>query len=854
MKYNLLLLIILFSIHSIAQEKKKKIHYNSLSFDQFITETEALFDVKFSYNTSSLSHITIHIDDSYLSLKEIISIVSKKNHVTFKNIDNRYYVIQLNNQIDVCGYLINTDNIPIEGATISNLTKENGSISNTNGYFTLKKNHPSDTLTISYLGYKTLTIPIKKILKQKCNTYKLLIEDFILNEVVIKEYLSSGVLKTRDGSVKIQPNNLRAISGLSEPDILQNIQQLPGIESPLETASGIYIRGGTPDQNLILWDGIKMYNSDHFFGSISAFNPYIINNITIYKSGTQPMFGDRISGVIDIKTNKKIPNKVKGGLGINMTHIDGNLKLPISRKIGIFVSTRRSITDMIKTPPITNYSERAFQNTSITDNRMNFDPEFTKNKELFYFTDATFKLIANISKKDTLLFSNILTKNKLDYSFEDTEFIDTSRDQLEIENFGSNITWKRKHSQNFSTETQISYSQYDLKYKGTTIYSDSNQTIAKNNSIKEYNISFHTLFDINSHFRLYNGYQAHLSEVSFLIEDDDFKRDENNKNHSHNLYSQIQYTNPRTWLINFGARGVYYSSLKSIFIEPRLYIERALGDHFRLKGSAEIKNQSISQIIEFTTSNFGLENQIWTIANQEEENETPILKSKQYTLGSLFSKNNWNVEIEAYYKETNGLTSYTKGFEATNEEFSTGESISKGIDFLIKKKFGKHSTWLGYSLAETQFIFNTLNNGVSFKGNSNITNSFSMSYTYQLKKIEFSLGWKYRTGTPFTPVSNFKIENNEPVVQYGVINSKTLPNYHRLDFSSVYNFYWSKKNTIKGRLGFSILNLYANKNILHRSYPIYQSIDENDNIIYELVESNKLSLNITPNLTLRINF
>lgn len=851
MKYYFLLLIFLFSITTNAQEKKKNIHYADLSLNGFLTEMEGLFGVKFSYNTSSFTDIIITVNQDSVTLEEVISILSSQYPIHFTQIDERYFVVKFNKTLPFCGYITDKTHTPIEGVTIFNKIKKTGVSSDEKGFFSIKSS-VSDTLMISYLGYETISIPVKSAINKKCKAYILSPEDFVLNEVIIKEYLTSGIVKTRDGSVKIRPNNLNIISGLSEPDILQNIQLLPGIESPFETASGIYIRGGTPDQNLILWDGIKMYNSDHFFGLISAFNPYITKDITIYKSGTQPIYGDRVSGVIDIKTDQTVPKNTQGGLGINMTHADGYLKLPVSKKVGVFLSARRSITDIIETPTTKNYSNRAFQNTSITANRSIFDSNVSEIKELFYFTDATLKIIANLSEKHDISVSNLITQNKLDYSFMDTNFIDFSEDQLVINNFGTNISWKSKWNDRFSTEAQLSYSEYELKYQGRYLFIGQDLTIKKENTIKEYGFSLHSKWNINPNFTFSNGYQLYSNLLSSYLEDNDFEFDKSQKIPSHSFYSNLLYSSPETWLVNLGVRANYYSALKSAFIEPRLYAERKIGDHFRVKGSAEVKNQSVSQIIEFTTFNFGLENQLWMGAQKE---EFPLLRSKQYTLGALFHKRNWNIEADTYYKKIKGLTSLTKGFESSFDELSEGESISVGIDILIKKKVGKYSTWLGYSFSDTEFIFETLNQGKAFKGNNNIAHSLSWSHAFLWKKLQFSLGWKYHTGIPYTPALKLVDENDSPLVQYAPVNSKSLPDYHRLDFSVVYDFKWSAKNDrFKSRLGFSLLNLYGKKNILDINFPLYGSEDTNGKISYELRETNKSSLGITPNVTLRLRF
>ncbi|WP_062054671.1 TonB-dependent receptor [Aquimarina longa] len=853
MKYVLLLLVFFFFLSVNAQKKKENIHYTNFSLDNFLNELELLFDIKFSYNTTSFKELSISIEKDAVSLKEIITILSDRYAIHFKQIDDRYYVVNFDDKISICGYLIDDKSNIIEGASIINKIKKTGTLSDENGSFVLIENSISDTITISYLGYKTISFPIKNLVKKKCDTYTLNPEGFVLNELVIKEYLTSGIVKNRDGSIKIRPNDQSIISGLSEPDILQSIQLLPGIESPQETASGIYIRGGTPDQNLILWDGIKMYNSDHFFGLISAFNPYITEDITIYKNGTQPIYGDRVSGVIDIKTDQKVPKEISGGIGVNMTHADAYLKLPLSEKTAIFLSTRRSITDVIETPTINTYSERSFQNTSITENLSNFDPRFIESKELFYFTDATLKLITNLSEKDNISISNLFTRNKLNYSFKDVDFADISSDELAIKNFGTNIKWNRKWNSRFSSEMQLSFSEYDLKYNGRYLFTNQDLTVVKKNTIKEHGLLFHSNWDIVPHITFSNGYQLYTNNVSYYIENNDDIFLDTQGYPTHSLYSQLEYSTPKTWLINFGARGTYYSGLQSVFIEPRLYIERKLGNYFRVNGSVEIKNQSISQIIEFSTFSFGLENQVWLLAKEQ---EIPLLRSHQYTAGGLFHSKNLDIETDTYYRKTIGLTSITRGFESSDSNlFYEGESISKGIDLLIKKKIRKYSTAFGYSFSDTEFMFDTLNQSKTFKGNNNITHSISWSHAYQWKKIQFSLGWKYHTGIPFTTATGFSIEEDEIIIDYESTNTMKLPDYHRLDFSVVYDFNWSAKNDrVKSRIGFSLLNIYKRKNILNRSYAVYEITNIDNSISYELREINRYSLGVTPNISFRVSF
>jgi outer membrane cobalamin receptor len=850
MRYCFLLLIFFFSLIVRAQEN---IQFTEAPLTEVLKTLEDKYDVKFSFNPNFVQNKYVNLSLDNTPLAEVLVKIESDLGVSFEKVDERYYILKNKMYLTFCGYLKDaTDYSSIEGGTISNAAQTIGVVSDTSGYFELKKISPSDTLYISYLGFRTLEIPSNQLAKT-CDTFLMSPDSYVLNEVIVKEYLAAGILKTRDGSIKVKPGNLDILAGQSEPDILQNIQLLPGIESPSETASGLYIRGGSPDQNLILWDGIKMYNSDHFFGMISAFNPYIAASATVSRSGTKSEYGDRVSGVIDIKTDDDIPKKTEGGLGLNMTHFDAFLKVPLSDEVGVLVSGRRSITDVFQTPAFNQFSKKVFQNSSITENQMNFEPEFSENNEQFYFADISLKLIAALSDKDQLIISSLYTKNQLDYSFKDDDFDLNTSDKLGIENQGINMSWQRNWNPKFSSKTQFYYSAYDFQYEGKDNYFENSLPITKTNNIKELGASLHTVWHLNNQFTFSNGYQFFSNRVAYLLQEGDLSDSDDFESPTHAVYTQLNYSKPQSWYVDAGLRASYYVGFEAVFFEPRLYIERLFGDHFRIKASAEIKNQAVSQIIEFTTQDFGLENQVWALSGSE---GFPILKSDQLSAGFLFTKNGWNLDLDAYYKNINGLTSFTRGFESANDNFSEGSSTTKGIDILLKKKINNYSTWVGYTYSLTDFIFDDLNNGNAFRGNNDINHSLTWSHAYQWNDFQFSLGWKFRSGIPFTKALGTQLDaDGFTVISYGTINAETLPAYHRMDISALYDFKISKKeNTPQAKIGFSLLNLYGRDNLLSKSFGLFSSVDENDNPTIELGQIDKFSLGLTPNVVFRLNF
>ena len=256
----------------------------------------------------------------------------------------------------------------------------------------------------------------------------------------------------------------------------------------------------------------------------------------------------------------------------------------------------------------------------------------------------------------------------------------------------------------------------------------------------------------------------------------------------------------------------------------------------------------MSQVLEFNTQEFGLENQIWVLSDG---NEAPLLKSFQFTSGFIFNKNGWNIDIEGYYKKIEGLTSLTLGFDNIDRLFSEGKSNVIGLDMLINKKINDYRTWLSYSITENEFTFNNINEGNPFSGNSDITHHLTWSHSYDWKRLNVSLGWNIRTGIPYTMANGVINTSDGLVIDFDKTNGGRLPDYHRLDISTAYKFNLSKNSEWKGKIGFSLLNIYNRENILSRTYEIRQGAASDAERLREI---NKSSLGITPNLVFRAEF
>ncbi len=764
-------------------QEKIAVNYNQEPLANVLVDIEEKFNIKFSFNSVLVNEQRITFFKELVSLQDIITAIESQTNLEFQKASERYYLIKRQTLLD----LLSTQQ---------------------------------------------------------------------LDEVVISEYITSGVNKKNDGSLVLTPKTLGILPGLTESDVLQSLQLLPGIQSPTETTSGLYVRGGTPDQNQILWDGIKMYNSGHFFGMISAFNPYITKDITFFSNGTSARYGNSISSVIDIASYNTIPEKMEGGLGFNMTHADLFLKIPVTQKLALVASARKSYTDAINTFTFQNLSSRVFQNTKISEgNKIYDDDNVTLTNDSFSFSDITLKAIFKPSKADEVVFSSLFTKNKLDYGFLIEEFEEVSKDILDIKNKGLSATWSHNYSNSFSHEIQAYYSDFELDYEGTNNYpNDLFNKTTKNNNILDKGLSIHTNWDINKENTLAIGYQLSSNEVDFSLGydnnyfPDDIYEDINKKRNSTNtIYTDYQFEKTKKWLIYLGLRGDFVSLLKKFYLEPRLLTEIYLSKPIKAKIALERRHQNLSQILEFNTRDFGLENQVWALA---QDNYVPLQRSNKLSIGFNFNDNGWNIDLDFYKIKTKGLSSLTRGFESTGANYSEGESRISGIDILLKKKINNYRTWLSYTTTKKDFNFSNINNSKPFSGNFHIAHQLYWSHSYKLNAFDLSLGWRFRTGIPYTKALG--LQDDGYSILYDKINNERLPNYHRLDFSATYKFNFSKKETWKGKLGFSLLNIYNKKSILSKDYKVRLSTDPDTP--YFLQETTKIALGITPNIVFRIEF
>ncbi len=751
-----------------------------------------------------------------------------------------------------------------------------GTVSNADGLFSLL-NVPSDTATISasYLGYLTRTI----YLNPQMQTGNFIIELFPGGAVSLKDVVVTGnrndMMKMSSGDlsmIKLSPAKLAELPNVGEKDVMRAFQLMPGVSASNESSSGLYVRGGTPDQNLVVYDGFTIYHVDHLYGFFSAFNANAVKDVQLYKGGFDSKFGGRLSSVMEL-TGKE-GNKKNFNLGGDISLLSCNLftEIPLTENISIMAAWRRSWKG-----PIYNW---IFDSFNQNDNETEQQPVMTggpgggpsdETKTTSYFSDLNVKVTYKPTEKDNIAYSYFYSIDKLDNSTNFTApggfgggnssgFSNGTTDLTRYGNVGMSLKWSRKWADRLYGNTLVSYSNYyserDRSNERTTTNSSTSETTTIKNGILENNDLTDLSFKSDYEWNLFKW-----SDLGFGIFGTDY---DINYNYSQDDTSEVLARSGHGILtggyiqdkmtffkkrleIKPGIRLSYFDITGKLYQEPRLATGLNITDRLSLKGSYgqfyQFANRITREDILSGSRDF------WILSD---ETKVPVSKSTHYIAGVSYETNNYLFSVEAYKKDLENISEYSMRFSTTrfsttvNESFYTGYGFAKGIELLVQKKARKFTGWVSYSLGQARNHFDVYGEGY-FAANQDVTHEFKAVSVYKYKRWDFSATLVYATGRPYTaPAGSYSITlldgTSEDYFTVTTKNSLRLPDYHRLDLSASYHIFNSNKKDI-GYMSLSLFNAYNQTNVWYKQYYISEG---------SVIESNVNYLGITPNLTLSL--
>ena len=689
------------------------------------------------------------------------------------------------------------------GANIYSPKNQKGVSTNVYGFYSLSIKE-IDTLIVSYVGYESSLVAVTTSSKLNIE-----LSTSLLPEIEITATANSPV-EEKIGRVNISVSELKKIPIiLGETDILKSLAMTPGISTGTEGTAGLFVRGGTPDQNLVLLDGATVYNSSHLFGFISVFNPDAVKDVTLLKGGFPAEYGGRLSSVIDIRMkdgNKKEKKKqFKLGLISSSWLSEG----PLNSKTSYMLGARTSYLGLIGLPSLINYH---FQDDA--------------QGVTYWMYDTNFKLNYKVSDKEQLFYSFYSGNDILPAREKSNGF--NNKFTLNWGNTTSSIRYTNALNNKLYLTGTLAYNYFNYKFKSRTTSSDIDFGTTSRSTLRDmatrYKVSWFTganqTIDVGGEFILH-GYRPG-NVKTFTNGELDRSIGDKITARSYALYLNDKVNLGRWLTANLGLRwSNYHVEQKAYrYLEPRLSLAINPSNNNSIKISYSEMNQFL-HILAATSG--GLPNDIWVPAT----GGVPPQRAKQYSIG--YSQNiagkAWNFTIEAYYKKMNRLIEYQSGANIVfngSTDWQTvieqgGEGIAYGGEFFLKKNKGLLTGWLGYTLSWNDRRFQNINQNQWYPAKYDRRHDFELTANYEISsRWQFSTNFIYNTGYVVTlPVA--LLDPWHPI--FTTRNNSRAPDYLRLDLGFTLNKKSRRGND--AQWNFSLYNAFGRRNPFFVEYDIF---------------------------------
>lgn len=777
-----------------------------------------------------------------LRFRESVAYLKKNTPLTYTFTGKRQVAISpIPQEKTVCGIILDLAINPLKDVLITSASTTIRT--DEDGFFRIPYASNLDIVQLSASGYESKSVTIESLKSPSCSTITLEKTILSLDEVVVTNFIARGIDIKRDGGIEFNFPKMEILPGVIESDVLLTSQALPGIQSVNERVSDLNIRGGTQDQNLIAWDGIRLYQSGHFFGLISAVNPNLTDKVRIYKNGTPARYSDGVSGTIEMQSSQQINDSLRASLEVNLINAGGFVDVPLGAKASLQVSARQSLSDVLETPTYRQYFDRVFQDTEVI--RSGSTNTTTTDDELFSFYDTSLRLLYKPSANDIIQINGLVVDNAI--SFRESALINNINERQQNSASQNNLAGSIKYSHiwnpKWTSMAQLYGSNYTLE--GTNFDLVNNQRLIQTNDVLENGLRLEADFAATSRTQYNFGYHFNETGVTNIqdVNNPVFRSSIKEVVRSHGIFGTLNYISKNgntKW--TGGLRGQYYDKLDVLRVEPRLFFSQRLLRGLTLSISGELKSQATSQTVNFQSDFLGIESRRWILANGT---TAPLIKSAQGSLGLAYKINNWLVTAEAYYKNVDGITVQSQGFQNQLQFVrGVGSYSTNGIEFLVHKRWDKLSFRTGYTLANNDYTFNNLPNDITsnFPNNVDVRHSIKTALAYTGRKFRCSSGVNWHSGKPTTTlVTDNEVANNG--LNYNSPNSNNLSGYIRLDLSGTYTFNMGRG--FKGEAGASIWNILNNENLVN-SYFLLS--DGQPTTIRER------ALNFTPNISFKIKY
>ena len=804
----ILFFVILGSLQLVAQEVTPSLK-NSLF------EAEKRYKITFTFDDTLISGY-LPIDNGLpSSLEGFKNILEQSYKMNWQQDGTDIILSQKRIGIDVvCGYLKNDllDEI-IQNTTI--LLGNRFSEVDDMGYFYFQNVDPTIkeiTFVSEKFGTKTQSVNFS----EKCPVYYINASEIDLEEVIVN-YIAPPIEKGSGGSFAFNLNQFQSSPGSINPDYFELLKLIPGVNTPNED-NQLFIRGGTPDQNQILWNQIRIYQNNHANGSLSSLNPFSIDKVKLYVKGVPASYGEHTAGLILLESYKSDSKPFVGSFGIGLLDSDfvaqGNFKDKIQLNLSARSSFNTILSDQFKT------------NTFSKIELVNPSEKQVFSQQQLYYNDFSFSSRLSLKERFNIDIQGFYMEDQIGYelvqeNIDYSDFLNTISSGFGLRMDLGKGNWNHHYNTSFY-DYQLSYQrdliQYEIEEDEIQTKKEFEDLTKRENHIQEF------LFNSNHQTSLLRkndltfGSELLYRNVDLLnenkVNDEERLLTESLQGLNLALYSTFKASLFTNNSIDIGLRSNYFESLGILRLEPRINFNQKVSNKWRVNTSFEKKSQTIYKTNETIQNTTSSSNNLWTLTGNE---LYPLLKSTQYSLGITREGERTILDLDFYTRQLGGITTFNFGYLDRNDsDYHLGEAKIRGVDLFFQKNWNNLNVWTNYSFQDNQNRFDDLKGGLWFNSNFLVKHLLTIGMNYNHKGWNISSNYILRSGIPYSAPSGYQIVNQITVLSYETLNSEFLPSFQRLDASLSKRILFNKRLKMDLKLAFK--NLTNRRNVLERIF------------------------------------
>lgn len=838
------MMLLLPSLYAQNADKHFQLSIRNATLEEFVKRLENSTGFAFIYGEEVKLNHRITIQANRKNLREILDLAFADQPISYQ-ITGHHILLHkkqpkpVSRRFTISGYV--TDGASSEtliGVNILESRQHQGTTTNPYGFYSITLPEGETQLSFSYLGFSTQRYPLR-LCKDTVLNIRLQDSNLLPEVVVLSNKAEAGITATQMGSIEIPMAQIKHTPTiLGEADIMKTIQLMPGVQAGIEGSAGLYVRGGGPDQNLIMLDGVPVYNVDHLFGFFSVFTPEAVKKVTLFKSSFPARFGGRLSSVVDVRSNDGDMKRFHGTFSLGLLSAKMQLEGPIIKDRTSFnISARRSYIDLLAKP---------------------FMPD--DEKMSYYFYDINAKVNHKFSDRSRLFVNFYNGKDHyrfdLDDRYESPDYGSNTSESATSINWGNTIIsarWNYIFNNKLFSNTTVAYNSYLMNamssYKTTANYIEHQLSTEANyksdfrSGINDW--SYQLDFDYNPHpahhIRFGTGYLYHrfrpevTTSKMYEKEQDNIQQDttyynvSNSRIYAHELsaYVEDNFDITPQFRVNAGLHfSLFHVQKKSYFsVQPRLSARYQLPGNVTLKASYTKMSQYVHLL---SSTPISMPTDLWVPVT----NKIKPMQAHQYSLGAYYTGiRGWEFSVEGYYKQMRNVLEYKDGVSffgsstGWEDKVEMGCGRSMGIEFMAQRNIGKTTGWVAYTLARSdrQFAKGGINNGERFPYKYDRRHNINISLNHKFsERIDIGATWTFATGGTVTMAEEVTgiIRPGESTIKpadyIAQRNNYRLPASHRLNLGINFN-----KKTKHGVRTWNI-SLYNAYNAMNPSF-VYRS-------------------------------